>query len=211
MIFFESRGKHKIMSEMTRLDYLELVIKSSISEFISNYIYNGYHKGVVLSQNAIDKFEIEEQEKELGKHVVRDLLVESLMIYQRHLITIIRSINNKDVTEKIKCLQKSLERNSESLDYYYLIFENLDHFDLLHGYFRKDVIERIDSEIREHLEDIKDVELGREIKTISQKERELNEEHELFNETSRINSSYWTNYEDQIRAVRELDDDCRVF
>ena len=81
--------------------------------------------------------------------------------------------------------------------------------------FEKVVIEKIEKEIKEHLMDIKDVESGKVIKTISQKNIELEKENEKkikeYEEISRINSSYWSDYEDSIREVRGLDKDCPIF
>ena len=63
--------------------------------------------------------------------------------------------------------------------------------------------------------DIKDVESGKIIKTINQKNIELEKENkklaEEYEKISRINSSYWSDYEDSIREVRGLDKDCPIF
>lgn len=81
--------------------------------------------------------------------------------------------------------------------------------------FEKVVIEKFEKEIKEHLMDIKDVESGKVIKTISQKNIELEKEDEKkikeYEEISHINSSYWSDYEDSIREVRGLDKDCTIF
>ena len=81
--------------------------------------------------------------------------------------------------------------------------------------FEKVVIEKFEKEIKEHLMDIKDVESGKVIKTISQKNIELEKEDEKkikeYEEISRINSNYWSDYEDSIREVRGLDKDCTIF
>ena len=81
--------------------------------------------------------------------------------------------------------------------------------------FEKVVIEKFEKEIKEHLMDIKDVESGKVIKTISQKNIELEKEDEKkikeYEEISGINSSYWSDYEDSIREVRGLDKDCTIF
>ena len=81
--------------------------------------------------------------------------------------------------------------------------------------FEKVVIEKFEKEIKEHLMDIKDVESGKVIKTISQKNIELEKEDEKkikeYEEISRINSSYWSDYKDSIREVRGLDKDCTIF
>lgn len=209
MIFFESRGKNKVMSEMTRSEQLELVIEQSIGEFIYKYLYGGLGKGIVLTEKAIDEFEIAESEKEFCKRFLRDLLIESLMSYKGYLINILNSIGNKGIVVRIKEVQKSLEIEAERRS----VFNHLDNFYCINSYFREYVIDEIDREIREHLIDIEDVESGRVIKTISQKKKEFDEEYELLygDGISSINSSYWADYEDQIRAVRGLDDDCHVF
>ena len=48
---------------------------------------------------------------------------------------------------------------------------------------------------------------GKNIVCIDKDEKKIKE----YEEISRINSSYWSDYEDSIREVRGLDKDCTIF
>lgn len=213
-MLYESRGMYKIMAELTRKEYLEIIITTSINEFISKYVYD-YFKKSKLTDYAINKFNIEEDAIEIHEYIARDIVVEALMRYQRNLINIISIYNISStgtIVDQINKLKESL-RTDENL------FERLKYLTLnvfsLDRDFEKVVIEKIEKEIKEHLIDIKDVESGKVIKTISQKNIELEKENEKkikeYEEISRINSSYWSDYEDSIREVRGLDKDCPIF
>lgn len=213
-MLFESRGMHKIMAELTRIEHLEIIITTSINEFISKYVYD-YFKKSKLTDYAINKFNIEEDAIEVHEYIARDIVVEALMRYQRDLINIISIYNicsSDNIVDKINKLKESL-RNDENL------FECLKYLRIkvfsLDTDFEEVVIKKIEKEIEEHLIDIKDVESGKVIKTINQKNIELEKENEekikKYKEISRINSSYWSDYEDSIREVRGLDEDCPIF
>lgn len=213
-MLFESRGMHKIMAELTRIEHLEIIITTSINEFISKYVYD-YFKKSKLTDYAINKFNIEEDAIEVHEYIARDIVVEALMRYQRDLINIISIYNicsSGNIVDKINKLKESL-RNDENL------FECLKYLRIkvfsLDTDFEEVVIKKIEKEIEEHLIDIKDVESGKVIKTINQKNIELEKENEekikKYKEISRINSSYWSDYEDSIREVRGLDEDCPIF
>ena len=213
-MLFESRGMHKIMAELTRIEHLEIIITTSINEFISKYVYD-YFKKSKLTDYAINKFNIEEDAIEVHEYIARDIVVEALMRYQRDLIKIISIYNicsTGTIVDKINKLKESL-RNDENL-FECLKYLRLNVFSLDRD-FEKVVIEKFEKEIKEHLMDIKDVESGKVIKTISQKNIELEKEDEKkikeYEEISRINSSYWSDYEDSIREVRGLDKDCPIF
>lgn len=96
----------------------------------------------------------------------------------------------------------------------------------LNSIFKKEVINKIEEEIEEHIRDIEDVQSGKVIKTINQKliEREINrnekeyhkkledeKKYDKYAEIDYINSFYWSDYEDSIREVRGLDKDCSIF
>ena len=213
-MLYESRGMYKIMAELTRKEHLEIIITTSINEFISKYVYD-YLKKSKLTDYAINKFNIEEDDIEIYEYIARDIVVEALMRYQRNLVNIISIYNISStgtIVEQINELKESLRTNEnlfECLKYLRLNVFSLDRD------FEKVVIEKIETEIKEHLMDIKDVESGKVIKTISQKNIELEKEKEKeikkYEEISRINSSYWSDYEDSIREVRGLDKDCTIF
>ena len=213
-MLFESRGMHKIMAELTRIEHLEIIITTSINEFISKYVYD-YFKKSKLTDYAINKFNIEEDAIEVHEYIARDIVVEALMRYQRDLINIISIYNicsSGNIVDKINKLKESL-RNDENL------FECLKYLRIkvfsLDRDFEEVVIEKVEKEIEEHLIDINDVQLGKAVKTIKQKTIELEKEHAIkmkeHEEISRINSSYWSDYEDSIREVRGLDKDCPIF
>lgn len=213
-MLYESRGMYKIMAELTRKEHLEIIITTSINEFISKYVYD-YLKKSKLTDYAINKFNIEEDDIEIYEYIARDIVVEALMRYQRNLVNIISIYNISStgtIVEQINELKESL-RNDENL-FECLKYLRLNVFSLDRD-FEKVVIEKIETEIKEHLMDIKDVESGKVIKTISQKNIELEKEKEKeikkYEEISRINSSYWSDYEDSIREVRGLDKDCPIF
>ena len=213
-MLYESRGMYKIMAELTRKEHLEIIITTSINEFISKYVYD-YLKKSKLTDYAINKFNIEEDDIEIYEYIARDIVVEALMRYQRNLVNIISIYNISStgtIVEQINELKESLRTNEnlfECLKYLRLNVFSLDRD------FEKVVIEKFEKEIKEHLMDIKDVESGKVIKTISQKNIELEKEKEKeikkYEEISRINSSYWSDYEDSIREVRGLDKDCPIF
>ena len=213
-MLYESRGMYKIMAELTRQEHLEIIITTSINEFISKYVYDYFIKSK-LTDYAINKFNIEEDAIEVHEYIARDIVVEALMRYQRDLINIISIYNicsSGNIVDKINKLKESL-RNDENL------FECLKYLRIkvfsLDTDFEEVVIKKIEKEIEEHLIDIKDVESGKVIKTINQKNIELEKENEekikKYKEISRINSSYWSDYEDSIREVRGLDEDCPIF
>lgn len=213
-MLYESRGMYKIMAELTRKEHLEIIITTSINEFISKYVYDYFIKSK-LTDYAINKFNIEEDAIEIEEYITRDIVVEALMRYQRNLIKIISIYNicsTGTIVDQINELKESL-RNDENL-FECLKYLRLNVFSLDRD-FEKVVIEKIEKEIKEHLMDIKDVESGKVIKTISQKNIELEKENEKKNkeyeEINRINSSYWSDYEDSIREVRGLDKDCPIF
>lgn len=169
-MLYESRGMYKIMAELTRKEYLEIIITTSINEFISKYVYDYFIKSK-LTDYAINKFNIEEDAIEIHEYIARDIVVEALMRYQRNLINIISIYNISStgtIVDQINKLKESL-RTDENL------FERLKYLTLnvfsLDRDFEKVVIEKIEKEIKEHLMDIKDVESGKVIKTISQKYR----------------------------------------
>lgn len=211
-MLYESRGMYKIMAELTRQEHLEIIITTSINEFLSKYVYD-YLKKTKLTDYAINKFNIEEDDIEIYEYIARDIVVEALMKYQSNLINIISIYNffsTDTIVDKINKLKESL-RTDENL-FECLKYLRLNVFSLDRD-FEKVVIEKIETEIKEHLMDIKDVESGKVIKTISQKNIELEKEKEIkkYEEISRINSSYWSDYEDSIREVRGLDKDCPIF
>ena len=39
-MLYESRGMYKIMAELTRQEHLEIIITTSINEFLSKYVYD---------------------------------------------------------------------------------------------------------------------------------------------------------------------------
>ena len=213
-MLYESRGMYKIMAELTRKEHLEIIITTSINEFISKYVYDYFIKSK-LTDYAINKFNIEEDAIEIEEYITRDIVVEALMRHQRNLIKIISIYNiwsTGTIVDQINELKESL-RNDENL-FECLKYLRLNVFSLDRD-FEKVVIEKFEKEIKEHLMDIKDVESGKVIKTISQKNIELEKEDEKkikeYEEISRINSSYWSDYEDSIREVRGLDKDCPIF
>lgn len=213
-MLFESRGMYKIMTELTRKEHLEIIITTSINKFISSYVYNHFRKSK-LTDYAISKFNIKEDDIEINEYIVRDTAVQALMIYQSNLINIISIYNigsTLTIVEEINELKEAL-RNDKNL-FEWLKCLRLENFSLDRE-FGNVVIEKIEKEIEEHLMDIKDVESGKAIKTIHQKTIELEKEHEermkKYNEVDCINSSYWSDYDDSIREVRGLDKDCPIF
>lgn len=209
-MLFESRGMHKIMAELTRIEHLEIIIKNSINNFISEDVYNHTTK---ITHYAINKFNIKEDEIETHKCIIRDNVVRMIMRYQHSLINTISDFYSEGtISERINNLQKALRSDKElfeSLKYLQKLIFSLDR------YFEKKVIEEIEDKIEEHITDINDVQLGKAVKTIEQKRIELKKEHAIkmkeHEEISRINSSYWSDYEDSIREVRGLDKDCPIF
>lgn len=213
-MLYESRGMYKIMAELTRKEHLEIIITTSINEFISKYVHD-YLKKSKLTDYAINKFNIEEDDIEIYEYIARDIVVEALMRYQSNLINIISIYNifsTGTIVEQINELKESL-RTHENL-FECLKYLRLNAFSLDRD-FEKVVIEKIETEIKEHLMDIKDVESGKVIKTINQKNIELEKENEKkikkYEEISRINSGYWSDYEDSIREVRGVDKDFPIF
>lgn len=214
-MLFESRGMHNIMAELSRVEHIENIIIFNINNFLYQYVY-GYRYGygeAELTDYAINKFNIQEDDINIQSCIARDILVQSLMRYQYKLIKIISDgFSGKTILDKINCLNEAL-RDYELLDEKLKYLKN-NGFSL-HYFFLSEVVDEIEKVIEEHIEDIEDVESGKVIKTICQKKQDLEEEHkremEAYEEMDRINSSYWSTYEDSIRQIRGLDEDCPIF
>ena len=115
-MLYESRGMYKIMAELTRKEHLEIIITTSINEFISKYVYD-YLKKSKLTDYAINKFNIEEDDIEIYEYIARDIVVEALMRYQSNLINIMSIYNifsTGTIAEQINELKESL-RTHENL------------------------------------------------------------------------------------------------
>ena len=217
-MLFESRGVDTIMAELDRTERIQNIITLNIANFVCYYVYRDGSGKVELTDYVIDKYDLKDDEYNLTDvgtdnpaYFIRDFLVQLLMRYQFKLIDIMRN-GSVHVLDRINRLNEELN-GDENLNEFLKCLKyhgfSLDYF------FCTEVVEAIKEELEEHIDDIKDVEAGRVIKTIRQKKRELEEEHEREMEEhkriDRINSSYWSDYYDSVRELRGLDKDCPIF